>query len=149
MKKAKHSSVVFCISDSSHLNHSAWHAADISLRDLFIERIAISNKCNFAGFSYLCVWAHTFFTIFTHCTQKCPSSISFLLSSNYQTGLFTRPSAFQSLCLAQITVLLVLDAYLPCLRVCKSYPSWEGCLIKPSLIMHYLCCGHFIPTHVV
>lgn len=69
--------------------------------------------------------------------EKCPSSISFLLSSKYQTGLFTRPSAFQSLCLTQITILLVLDAYLPCLHVCRSYPSWEGYLIKPSLIMHY------------
>lgn len=77
--------------------------------------------------------------------QKYAGSISCLLSSKYQTCLFIGPSAFQSLCLAQIIILLVLDAYPPCLCVCKSYPSWEGCLIKPSLIMHCPVLWPFFP----
>lgn len=87
--------------DSSHLNHSAWHAADILLRELFREWQSSSGKCDFTRFLYLCL-ALTCFTIFPQYMQKCPGAIPFFFppSDRHQTCAFTRPNAFHSLCLA-------------------------------------------------
>lgn len=93
----------------------------------------------------LCPGTYVFHYFFLIACKKYAGSISFLLSSKYQTCLFTGPSAFQSLCLAQVIILLVLDAYPPCLCVCKSYPSWEGYVLKPSLIMHCPVLWPFFP----
>lgn len=42
-EKSKGFKYRFWTPDSPHLSHSAWHAADILLRDLFIERVAIKQ----------------------------------------------------------------------------------------------------------
>lgn len=93
--------------------------------------------------------ALTFLSIFPHCMQKkkkkSPGSISFLHSSRCQTCVFTRPSAFQSLFVAQMIILLFSDAYPPYLCLGKSYTSWKGHLMKPSLIMPF---GQFFFPHM-
>lgn len=71
--------------DSSHLNHSAWHAADILLRELFREWQSSSGKCDFTRFLYLCL-ALTCFTIFPQYMQKCPGAIPFFFFPLWQAS---------------------------------------------------------------
>lgn len=92
----------------------------------------------------LCAYIFEYFSSL-HAKKKSPGSISFLHSSRCQTCVFTRPSAFQSLFVAQMIILLFSDAYPPYLCLGKSYTSWKGHLMKPSLIMPF---GQFFFPHM-
>lgn len=129
LKKAKPSSLVSWTPDSSHLNYSARHAADISLRDLFIEWQLSSGKCNFTGFLYLVFGTYLFYYFSSTHEKIVQVPFLFFCSSKCQTCAFTRPSAFLSLCLAGPGCLP------PYLCLYKSHTSRERHFMKASLIM--------------
>lgn len=92
----------------------------------------------------LCTYIYEYFSSLRAKKKKKKSSgsISFLHSSRCQTCVFTRPSAFQSLFLAQMIILLFLDAYPPCLCLglyILGGPSHE------AFLNHALCLGNFFP----
>lgn len=117
---------------------------------LYSEYQSISSKCCFTRFAYLCAWAHTSFYYFSSLHAKMCRFHFFSSFWKVSDLSLHRTQCFPVfVSCSKIINLLVLDAYPPCLCVCKSYPSWEGYLIKPSLIMYCMCCGHFSPTYAV